>query len=181
MLNCTPSVNDLKYLGAALASSGAVALYHVEHSTPEYKDALKDVNLGNIENIIVNRSNIDEKRCELSTTNRKPDLICLGCPHVSLDEIKAISDKLVGLKLKNQLWVCTSISVKSTADRMGYTKIIEDAGGKIVCDTCMVVAPIEELGFKVIGVDSAKAANYIPTMCGLDVIFDDFEKLIQIY
>jgi hypothetical protein len=45
----------------------------------------------------------------------------------------------------------------------------------------MVVAPIEELGFKVIGVDSAKAANYIPTMCGLDVIFDDFEKLIQIY
>jgi predicted aconitase len=181
LLNCTPSVNDLKYLGAALASSGAVALYHVEHSTPEYKDALKDVNLGNIENIIVNRSNIDEKRCELSTTNRKPDLICLGCPHVSLDEIKAISDKLVGLKLKNQLWVCTSISVKSTADRMGYTKIIEDAGGKIVCDTCMVVAPIEELGFKVIGVDSAKAANYIPTMCGLDVIFDDFEKLIQIY
>jgi predicted aconitase len=180
LLNCTPSVNDLKYLGAALASSGAVALYHVEHSTPEYKDALKDVNLGNIENIIVNRSNIDEKRCELSTTNRKPDLICLGCPHVSLDEIKAISDKLVGLKLKNQLWVCTSISVKSTADRMGYTKIIEDAGGKIVCDTCMVVAPIEELGFKVIGVDSAKAANYIPTMCGLDVIFDDFEKLIQI-
>jgi hypothetical protein len=63
---------------------------------------------------------------------------------------------------------------------MGYTKIIENAGGKIVCDTCMVVAPIEELGFEVIGVDSAKAANYIPTMCGLDVIFDDLEKLIQI-
>ncbi len=180
LLNCTPSINDLKYLGAALASSGAVALYHVEHSTPEYKDALKDVNLGNIENIKVNRSNIEEKRCELSTTDRKPDLICLGCPHLSLDEIKAISDKLIGLKLKNQLWVCTSISVKSTADRMGYTKIIEDAGGKIVCDTCMVVSPIEELGFEVIGVDSAKAANYIPTMCGLDVIFDDFEKLIQI-
>jgi hypothetical protein len=163
-----------------LASSGAVALYHVEQSTPEYKDALKDVNLEDIEKVIVNRSCIDEKRYELSTTTKKPDLICLGCPHVSIDEIKDISNKLNGLKLKNQLWVCTSISVKSTADRMGYTKIIENAGGKIVCDTCMVVAPIEELGFEVIGVDSAKAANYIPTMCGLDVIFDDLEKLIQI-
>ena len=180
LLTCTPSINDLKYLGAALASSGAVALYHVEQATPEYKDAIKDVNLEEIEKIAVNRKYIDETRHELSTSDRKPDLICLGCPHVSLDEIKTISNKLVGKKLKNQLWVCTSISVKAIADRMGYTKIIEDAGGKIVCDTCMVVAPIEELGFEVIGVDSAKAANYIPTMCGLDVIFDDFEKLIQI-
>ena len=63
---------------------------------------------------------------------------------------------------------------------MGYTEIIEKAGGKLVCDTCMVVAPIEELGFKVIGVDSAKAANYVPSMCGLDVIFDDFERLIDL-
>ncbi|MGZ7210259.1 MAG: aconitase X, partial [Methanobacterium sp.] len=78
-----------------------------------------------------------------------------------------------------ELWVCTSISVKAAADRMGYTDIIEKAGGKLVCDTCMVVAPIEELGFQVIGVDSAKAANYVPSMCGLDVIFDDLENLID--
>ncbi len=179
LLNCTPSVNDLKHLGAALGSSGAVALYHVEQATPEYENALKDVSIGEIEKITVDRSNIDETRYELSTTNRKPDLICTGCPHASLDEIKTISKKLVGHKLKAQLWVCTSISVKVAADRMGYNKIIEDAGGKIVCDTCMVVAPIEELGFEVIGVDSAKAANYVPVMCGLDVIYDDLEKLIQ--
>jgi adenine deaminase len=41
----------------------------------------------------------------------------------------------------------------------------------------MVVSPIEDLGFEVIGVDSAKAANYVPSMCGLDVVFDDFESL----
>jgi len=137
LLTCTPSINDLKYLGAALASSGAVALYHVEQATPEYKDAIKDVNLEEIEKIAVNRKYIDETRHELSTSDRKPDLICLGCPHVSLDEIKTISNKLVGKKLKNQLWVCTSISVNAIADRMGYTKIIEDAGGKIVCD-CVI-------------------------------------------
>lgn len=62
---------------------------------------------------------------------------------------------------------------------MGYTDIIEKAGGNVVCDTCMVVAPIEDMGFEVIGVNSAKAANYVPSMCGLDVVYDDTENLIQ--
>lgn len=78
------------------------------------------------------------------------------------------------------LWVCTSISVKAAADRMGYTSIIENAGGKMVCDTCMVVAPIEELDYKVVGVDSAKAANYVPNMCGLDVVYNDLKNMIII-
>jgi predicted aconitase len=42
----------------------------------------------------------------------------------------------------------------------------------------MVVAPIEELGYEVIGVDSAKAANYVPSMCGLDVVFDNWKNLL---
>ena len=174
-----PSVSDLKCLGAALASSGAVALYHVEKITPEYKNAIKGVNLVEIEEILVGRDNIDKTRRELSTTTRKPDLICVGCPHASLEEIKSISEKVGGRKLKTPVWVCTSISVKAAADRMGYTRIIENAGGKVVCDTCMVVAPIEELGFEVIGVDSAKAANYVPTMCGCDVVYDELENLIK--
>ncbi|HSO25791.1 MAG TPA: aconitase X, partial [Methanobacteriaceae archaeon] len=106
------------------------------------------------------------------------DLICLGCPHASLDEIREIAETLQGKKLKNELWLCTSINMKAAAERMGYTKMIEQAGGKLVCDTCMVVSPIEELGFEVIGVDSAKAANYVPSMCGLEVVFDDFKNLI---
>jgi hypothetical protein len=121
---------------------------------------------------------VDETRSILSTSPEKPDLICVGCPHASLEEIKTVADLVVGKQLKNMLWVCTSISVKAAADRMGYSKIIEDAGGKIVCDTCMVVAPIEELDYKVVGVDSAKAANYVPNMCGLKVVYNDLENLI---
>jgi len=173
------SINDLKSLGAALASSGAVALYHVEHLTPEYKEALQGIEVSDLEKISIDRADINETREKLSTSSQKPDLICLGCPHSSIEEIKQVAEKLAGKRLKNQLWVCTSISVKAAADRMGYTEIIEKAGGKLVCDTCMVVAPIEELGFQVIGVDSAKAANYVPSMCGLDVIFDSFKNLID--
>ncbi len=95
-----------------------------------------------------------------------------------LKRLRKVAETVAGRNLKNMLWVCTSISVKAASDRMGYTKIIENAGGKMVCDTCMVVAPIEELDYKVVGVDSAKAANYVPNMCGIDVVYNDLENLI---
>jgi predicted aconitase len=174
-----PSINELKSLGAALASSGAVALYHVEGVTPEYEEALKSEDMELIERISVTEDDVMDARKKLSTTAQKPDLICIGCPHASLDEIEKIAEKISGRKLSTPFWVCTSIPVKAAADRMGYTKTIENAGGKLICDTCMVVSPIEDLGFKVIGVDSAKAANYVPTMCGLDVVYDEFEDLIE--
>lgn len=170
-----PQVNQLKALGAALASSGAVALYHMENTTPEYREVL--AHIGNLEKLTITRNDLDNTREKLSTA-QKPDLVCLGCPHASLEEIKEVALKLDGKKLANQLWVCTSISVKAASNRMGYTEMIEKAGGHVVCDTCMVVAPIEDMGFKVIGVDSAKAANYVPSMCGLDVVFDEWENLI---
>ena len=172
----TPGNNDLKTLGAALASSGSVALYHVEDVTPEFN--LIDVE--EVEDIMfISDKQINETRQKLSTTDREPDLICLGCPHASLEEIKQVAGIVQGKTIKNKLWICTSVSVKATADRMGYTRMIEDAGGNVVCDTCMVVAPIEEMGFEVIGVNSAKAANYVPSMCGLDVVYNDVENLIQ--
>jgi predicted aconitase len=174
-----PSTDQLKWLGAALASSGAVALYHVENTTPESKWALNGMEQDNVEKLSVERKWIDETREKLSTTDEKPDLVCLGCPHASLEEIKHVSNFVAGKTLKNMLWVCTSISVKAAADRMGYTDNIIKAGGKIVCDTCMVVAPIEELNYKVVGVDSAKAANYVPNMSGMDVVYNEIENLVD--
>lgn len=171
-----PNNNDLKTLGAALASSGSVALYHMENVTPEWSNAGKD----DVEDyMFVGDKEISETRQNLTTTDREADLICLGCPHASLEEIKNVASIVEGKTIKNKLWICTSVSVKATADRMGYTKIIEAAGGNVVCDTCMVVAPIEDMGFEVIGVNSAKAANYVPSMCGLDVVYDDVENLIH--
>lgn len=175
-LRNTPNNNDLKTLGAALASSGSVALYHIEDVTPEYDVADKSEAS---EKITITKEDILQTREKLTTTDKEADLICLGCPHASLEEIKKVADIVKGKTIKNKLWICTSISVKASADRMGYTKTIENAGGNIVCDTCMVVAPIEDMGFEVIGVNSAKAANYVPSMCGLDVVYNDVENLIQ--
>jgi len=167
---------NLKALGAALASSGAVALYHVENITPEYKYA----DVANADDkITITSDDIKETREKLSTSSGFADLVCLGCPHASLEEIQELAEILNGKTIRNELWICTSINVKSASDRMGYTEIIEKAGGHICCDTCMVVAPIEQMGYEVIGVNSAKAANYVPSMCGLKVIYDDIENLID--
>lgn len=173
-----PGTDQLKWLGAALASSGSVALYHVENVTPESSWAKQYTLNEEIETISIGRGDINETRTALTTSNKKPDLICVGCPHASLEEIKQVADLLEGREIKNMVWVCTSISIKAAADRMGYTKTIENAGGKLVCDTCMVVAPVEQLEYKVVGVDSAKAANYVPNMCGLDVVYNELENLI---
>ena len=175
-LQNVPNNNNLKTLGAALASSGSVALYHMENITPEYELAGEE----DVEDIMfISDKEIAETRESLSTTDREIDLVCLGCPHASLEEIKEVASVVQGKTIKNKLWICTSVSVKATADRMGYTQIIESAGGNVVCDTCMVVAPIEDMGFEVIGVNSAKAANYVPSMCGLDVVYDDVENLVK--
>jgi predicted aconitase len=171
--------SDFKSFGAALASSGAVALYHTENETPEYKIAKNHEDFKTLETINITHQDILTAEENLSNTNDEIDLVCLGCPHASLEEIKEIAYFVKGKTIKNQLWVCTSINVKASADRMGYTKIIEDSGGHIVCDTCMVVAPIEDMGYKTIGVNSAKAANYVPTMGGLNVRYDKFENLIK--
>ena len=77
--------DTLKSLGAAMAASGAVALYHVEGVTPEALRA--DMLRPDHETMVV--ENLDEGYRALSGDNTPLDidLVWLGCPHASLDEI----------------------------------------------------------------------------------------------
>jgi len=166
--------DQLKALGAAMAASGAVALYHVEDMTPE----AHLMSTEGLETISVTGKDLDDTFSKLST-GKEPDIIILGCPHSSLKEIMTLARKLEGKKLKKPLWVCTSRMVKEAANRMGFTQTIEDAGGKVVADTCMVVSPIEEIGYKTTGVNSGKAANYLPGFCKQNVVFSRLDTLIE--
>ena len=169
------NTDQLKALGAAMAASGAVALYHVENLTPEAH--LMDIK--GLESVDVGKNELKETYEKLNT-GENPDIVILGCPHASLREISELANKLKGKKLKKPLWICTSRVMKECANRMGYTEIIENAGGKIVADTCMVVSPIEKMGFKTTGVDSGKAANYLPGFCKQNVVFNNIDELIKV-
>ena len=168
------NTDNLKALGAAMAASGAVALYHAEGLTPEAH--LMDTK--GLEKIEVGEKEIKETYEKLNT-GKDPDVVILGCPHASLREIITLAKKLDGKKLKKPLWICTSRVTKHAAERMGLLKVIEDAGGKIVADTCMVVSPIERMGFETTGVNSGKAANYLPGFCKQNVVFKNIDELIE--
>lgn len=168
------NTDQLKALGAAMAASGAVALYHIEDLTPEADLVKKD----NLETISVGKNEIKETYDKLNT-GKNPDIVIFGCPHASLREISAIAERLEGKHLKKPVWVCTSRMVKEAAERMGYNEIIAKAGGSIVADTCMVVSPIEKMGYKTTGVNSGKAANYLPGFCKQEVCFANIDDLVE--
>ncbi|MEM2750862.1 MAG: aconitase X catalytic domain-containing protein [Nitrososphaerales archaeon] len=173
------SNDELKSLSAALAASGGVALYHIKDITPESNL----VKIDGLEEINFTKDELKNSYDELSTIKEgKVDLVCLGCPHTSIEEIKKIAEMIKGKKVANntKLWIFTSLPMKILANRCGYSKIIEDAGGKIYSDCCMIITPLENLGFKVMAVNSAKAAVYAPTLAKMDVVFTNLRKCIEI-
>ena len=166
--------DQLKSLGAAMAASGAVAIYHVDKLTPEADLVEKN----NLEKIDIGKKELNETYDQLNSKN-KPDIVIFGCPHASLKEISIISDKLKDKKLKKPLWICTSRLMKEASDRMGFTDIVNRAGGRIVADTCMVVSPIEDMGYNITGVNSGKAANYLPGFCKQKVVYSNIDNLLE--
>ncbi len=185
---CTPA--KLKSLGAAMAASGAVAMYHIEGVTPEARQATTDRRLptadhrppiaNNAQIIIID--SLEEGYTALSTLDAPRstlDLVWIGCPHASLDEIAAIAAQVEGKKLRTPLWVTTARQVREQAAQRGYLQTIEQAGGRIVGDTCLIVAPIEELGLKRIATNSGKGAFYGPSHAHAEICFGTTEQCVQ--
>ncbi len=154
-----PTLENFKALGAALASSGGIALYHMEGYTPEAPTAETILNQ---EYEVVN---FDEK--EYQTVVDKfsmdipADMVVIGCPHCSILELRKIAELLDGKKIKNDMWVCVSKQVKALGDRMGYSQTITDAGATFILDTCPVLCPTSEKGYKAVATNSGKMAHYV--------------------
>lgn len=63
--------------------------------------------------------------------------------------------------------------------KAGYVATIEAAGGRVVDDTCLVVAPMDALGFRTLATNSAKMAFYVPSHSGLQVRFGPLERCLD--
>lgn len=177
------TLEELKALSAALAASGGVALFHIAGLTPE-ADRWDGEGLETLE---FGEGEMGGAAEELNTLREeewdgKVDLVCLGCPHTSLDEIKEISSRLRGKRVRDgtRLWIFTSRQTRSAAAGRNLLANIERAGGEVYSDCCMVVAPIEELGFRSMAVNSAKAAVYAPSTSKVDVLYRPLEECLKI-
>ena len=160
-----PYTEDLVYLGAALASSGSVAMFHAVGVTPEAPTVAAAFGDKKYETILITDKEIAEGRRQLtSAQDPKVDFVALGCPHFSLGQIKEVAMLLQGRKVSKgvTLWIHTNVAIKAYATQLGYTKIIEDAGGILTQDLCVVLSVPEALGFKTLATSSPKMAFYAP-------------------
>ncbi|HID65270.1 MAG TPA: DUF521 domain-containing protein [Anaerolineae bacterium] len=165
----------LKALGAAMAASGAVALYHVGGVTPEART--RDVMAAGAETVVID--GLDGGYAALNSSVDEIDLVSIGCPHASLVEIEEVARWLEGKRVKAKLWITTARETRERAQEKGLVGLIEAAGGRVVADTCLVVAPIEELGLRSMATNSAKAAFYAPGHSGLMVRFGRLEQCLE--
>ena len=160
----------LKQLGAALATTGMVNMFY--HNTRRER--------GEIEKIIVEAEDLKRTFEELSTTAEvKPDLVFIGCPHCSLDEIRKIAGLMDDKKVRagTEFWVCTSCYVKERAE--DYVKKIEKSGGCVLTDMCTIVSWTETLGIKTIMTNSAKTAYYAPTLNKAETVFAPLKQCLD--
>jgi predicted aconitase len=165
----------LKTLGAAMAASGAVALYHVAGRTPEadWPNALAS----SPETLVVD--DLQPAYAALNADVRQIDLVWFGCPHAGLEEMAQVVRLLDGRRARSALWVTTAREVREQAEAEGLVAALEASGGRVVADMCAVVAPMRELGFRTVATPSAKGATYLPSHAGLRVRYGTVEQCVE--
>lgn len=176
------SIHGMMQLGAALATTGAVALFHVDGVTPEIVlDPEKFGKKSITEEITITDDDMRKAYEELNTTSKKEiDFVAIGCPHYPIDKIREIASFLEGKKIKKgvEVWICTSQTARNLGFRSGEIQKIEKSGAKVVVDTCMVLAPVKQMGFQTMATDSAKAQFYTSGF-GIGVRFGDTQQCLR--
>ena len=88
----------LKDFGAATASNGAVGLYHIDNLTPEAKEQGKELILENAKEYVITDEELERVKNNYPVIwkdkNAKPKLCFMGCPHMSLQQLKDWTDRV---------------------------------------------------------------------------------------
>lgn len=167
------SIEELKSFCASLATYGGAAMFHMEGITPEAGMAALPS-----ESISVSRQELEQAVDSLNDPDAEIDFVSLGCPHLSIVEIQRLAELLQGRQITREFWMTTSRAVKSIADRVGYSQVIEASGAKFAVDTCCVVAPIRGR-FKTLLTDSAKACYYAYSKNKFKTVYRSFDEVVQ--
>ncbi|TXT54480.1 MAG: hypothetical protein BAJALOKI2v1_760006 [Promethearchaeota archaeon] len=137
--------DNLKNLGAASASSGAVALIHVIGVTPEAMTKEKAFQGDKPETIVeIGKKDIEEVREKYSTIWKNPPKnISIGCPQLSKDEILDVLNKLKGKQISEEInfWICTNKETKHEIKASKLNEILVRSGAKIT-HFCPLLTPL---------------------------------------
>jgi len=161
-----PGSDEMKHFGAALASFGSVALFHMAGVTPEAMRIEDIVPAGQaLQTYDVGEADIRSFQTQYAQSIGSVDLVVFSAPQLSLIEMRQLADMLDGRRATIPLLAVTSPQVKPDADRMGITTRIEAAGGMVLSGMCFYQSYAREMaeanGWKRLATNSAKLTNII--------------------
>jgi predicted aconitase len=101
------------------------------------------------------------------------DYVMLGCPHAAFEQLEEAVRLLAERRIHANcaLWIFTSRAVKARADAAGLTQAIRAAGGQLMTDTCSAIGQALPPGTRVVALDSAKQAHYLPAIMNVEAWF----------
>ncbi len=183
-LQGAPSSDAMKHFGAAMASFGSIALFHLVGITPE-ANRLADVG-GDRLRVERRITQVDVKALQSAyATSDEVDVVVFSAPQLSLYELRQIAELCDGRRLLKPLLAMTSPQVKPDSDRMGYTERIEAAGGHVMSGMCFYQSYAREMaeanGWKRLATNSAKLVNilggygYVPLLATMEQCVDAAE------
>ena len=173
-LPAATSEDDLKALGAAAASSGAVAMFHAVGLTPE-AETLDDAFQGEPPEETI-RLTAEDLRAAVRGLSTVPDgtplvAVSLGTPHFSIAEFARLIPLLDGPAPVIDIYVNTSRGVLQELEARGWAERLRSAGVTVVVDTCTYVTAVMRDLSGAVMTNSGKWAYYAPGNIGVDVAF----------
>jgi len=175
------SEDDLKALGAAAASSGAVALFHVVGRTPEAPDL--ETACGGLTpelRLQLTAEDLREAARSLSNLDEGAPLgaVSLGTPHFSIDQFVRLMPLLDGERPLIDIFVNCSRATLDEVRMRGWEKPLHNARVTLVADTCVYVSALMKPGVGAIMTNSGKCAYYAPGNLGVGVAYGSLAECV---
>ena len=175
------SEDDLKALGAAAASSGAVALFHVVGRTPEAPDA--KTAFGGLEPQLRLQLTAEDLRAAARSLSTVADgtplsAVSLGTPHFSIFQFARLMPLLDGPRPLVDIFVNCSRATLNEVRQRGWEEPLAAARVTLVADTCVYVSALLRPGAGALMTNSGKCAYYAPGNLGVEVAYGSLAECV---
>jgi len=164
--NLCPTTDDLKALCAAFGTTSGAPMLHIKGHTPEAHDQHDE----KIPIKVISHKDLLDAWNELNRGLSKIDLVAIGSPHSSIDEIRTLSALMDGNKCQNntKFIITTGRRTLEIAKKEGLVEALEQSGVTLMPDLCWcsIIEPIFPSGAKGLITNSGKYAHYAHGLSG---------------
>jgi predicted aconitase len=155
----TIEMTDLMHLLSVIAVESGLALLHIVGLTPEAPTLEKALGgkRPDAEYVVGRKELLEAHEFANTTEDEDIDFVLLGCPHLTMKEIRDLAETLDGRRLHERvkLVAVTTKLLHGQAKELGYVDAIERSGAKLTYDMCIAFAGTQVKG--VIATNSLKA------------------------